>query len=115
MPNARSTAPTWTFGYAVLWGGLSVAMPFLVPEEYPSQPAMIGTSILGIATILFGLAVYRRKQWAAWSLVGFSIFDIATRIILGHSGALMPIILLLFSLNAAMSLRREAHSSAIPA
>jgi hypothetical protein len=107
----RSSAPTWTFGYAIFWGGLSAVMP--LTTAYPSPTVAITTSILGLLVIGLGYAVYRRSLLAAWILVAFSLFDVVSRIIHGHSGFIMPGLLFLFALNAAISLRKPMQVSTI--
>lgn len=90
MGGKRSSSPTWTFGYAIFWGGLSAAMPFAMLREYPSLASAILTSFLGLATIGLGYGVYRRSRVAAWILVGLALFDMLSRFVQGHSGYLMP-------------------------
>jgi hypothetical protein len=109
----RSSSPTWTFGYAMLWGGLSAVMPFAMLREYPSVQAAILTSVLGIAVVGLGYGVYRRSKLAAWILVVFALFDMLSRLVQGHSGYLMPGILFAFALTAAISMRRQTQISPI--
>jgi hypothetical protein len=109
METYHSSAPTWTFGYAILWGGFTSVLPLIVPEQYPTRAILILTSVLGLVMIALGVAIYRRRQWAAWTLVAFALFDIGTRAILRQSGFLMPIILLAFALTAAIQLRCDTR------
>ena len=104
--STRSSAPTWTFGYAILWGGFSVILPLL--QDYPSSWAAILTSLLGLMTIGVGYAAYRRKQWAAWVLVAFALVDIGAEEIVRASGYIMPGVLFAFALTSAIALRNEA-------
>jgi len=105
----RSSAPTWTFGYAIFWGGLSAVMPLMT--AYPSRTVAIATSVLGLVVIGLGYAVYRRSRLAAWILVGFSLFDVAYRIILRHSFDLPAGLLFAFALTAAISMRKPIQVS----
>ena len=110
--DGRSSAPTWTFVYAVFWGGYSAIMLFVMAERTcPSFAAAILTSLSGVIVIGLGFAVYRRSQIAAWLLVAFALSDLAARIVGGRSGLVMPIPLLAFSLLAAMYLRKQAKAS----
>ena len=82
-------------------------------REYPSRSSAIFTSILGLAVIALGFAVYRRSRLAAWILVGFSLLDVLSRILKGHNGYLMPGVLFVFALNAAIALRRPIQVSTL--
>jgi hypothetical protein len=86
-------------------------MPLTMLHEYPSPAAAIATSILGLAVIGLGFAVYRRSQLAAWILVAFALYDTAARILQGHTGFLMPGLLFAFALCAAISLRKQTQPS----
>ena len=104
-----SAAPTWTFGYAALWGGLTATLPLIWPQQYPSQAMRIGTMLEGLIIIGLGVMVYRRKRWAAWTLVAIALLEIGVRLVSHASGALMPFILFAFALVAVGQLRREAN------
>jgi hypothetical protein len=62
-----------------------------------------------LVVIALGFGVYRRKQVPAWILVGCAVFDVASRIFLGHGGFVMPGILFAFALIALLAMRREAQ------
>jgi hypothetical protein len=113
MGSKRSSSPTWTFGYAIFWGGLSAVMPFAMLREYPSLAAAILTSLLGLAVIGLGFGVYRRSRLAAWVLVVFALFDVLSRLVQRHSGYLMPGILFALALASAISMRRQTQISPI--
>lgn len=113
MEGKGSSSPKWTFGYAIFWGGLSAAMPFAMLHEYPSLASAILTSILGLAVIGLGYGVYRRSRAAAWILVGFALFDMLSRLVQGHTGFLMPGILLAFSLTSAISMHKQMQVAPI--
>jgi hypothetical protein len=78
-------------------------------REYPSLAAAIGTSILGLVVIGLGYGVYRRSPLAAWGLVFFALIDVASRILQGHSGYLIPGTLSVLALRAAISLRKPTQ------
>ena len=108
--DGRSSAPTWTFVYAVFWGGYNAVMPFVTTEQRPSLAAAILSSLSGVIVVGLGFAVYRRSQTAAWLLVAFALIDLAVRIV-GRPSLVMPFPLLAFALLAAMYLRKQAKAS----
>jgi|HubBroStandDraft_5_1064220.scaffolds.fasta_scaffold1625248_1 hypothetical protein len=59
-----------------------------------------------------GFAVLRGHRWAAWSLVAIALLDIVTRAMLGHSGYLMPGLLLAFALTAAIRIGEDRRRAA---
>ena len=105
--NKSSSAPKWTFGYSIFWGGLSAILPFIISNEFPSHKAAVVTMGFGVLTIVLGFLVYKRIRWAAWALVILALLDTAARAIQGHSGYLMPGLMLAFALTAAVKLGRE--------
>jgi hypothetical protein len=105
----RSSAPTWTLGFVVLWGCFTVFVASAAPEEYPSPAISVATAILGLVTIALGLAVYRRKSWAAWTLAGLAVLDIMARIRFSRSGYGLPGILLALALTSAFAIRKETQ------
>ena len=107
-----SAAPTWTFGYAALWGGLTAALPLISPQKYPLQAMRIGTLLEGLILIGLGVMVYRRNQWAAWTLMAIALLEIGLRFVSRANGALLPFILFAFALVAVGQLRREANRPA---
>ncbi len=102
-----SSAPSWTFGYAIFWGGFTAVVPFISLSEYRSVAIAVGTSLLGIVVIALGIAVCKRKRSAAGALVAFALFDAASRAFQGASRYLMPGLLLVCALTAAIKLGKE--------
>jgi uncharacterized membrane protein len=52
---------TSTFWYALVWGGFTLVIPWLMSTQYSSLPTMIGTSVFGAAIIAFGFQSRPRK------------------------------------------------------
>ena len=113
MATDRSSAPSWTFGYAVFWGAFTVVVALAAPEGYPSAAISIATAILGLVTVGLGVGVYRRRLLAAWALVGLALLDIAVSIRSHRSGYLMPGILLALAMASVSAIRKERQAPAI--
>jgi hypothetical protein len=86
----------------------------LTGTEYPTQIVAALTAVLGLFAIALGYFTYRRREWAAWVLVGFSIFDAVSRVWAGHTGYLIPILLFAFAFNAGFQLHKEKWAAVTP-
>ncbi len=112
MKGKSSSAIRWAVGYAILWGGGTMVVPVFHYAEYHSLGVALNTSLLGAIIIALGFGVYRRSELAAWALVMVAVFDIVVRILMHHSGLLMPLILLALALQAGIYLRRHPQAVA---
>ena len=98
---------TSTFWYALVWGGATLVMPYLVPAEYPSLPIMIGTAVDGVLVIALGFILRRQRPLAAYGLIVLALLDMIGRFYAHHSGYLMPLILLVLAFRSAIYLARH--------
>ena len=85
-------------------------IPVLNYAGYGSLGVAPLTSLLGAVIIALGFGVYRRSDLAAWALVMVAVFDIGVRILMHHSGLLMPLILLALALQATVYFRRHPQA-----
>ena len=106
LAYSKNSALKVLFWYPVLWGGLTAMMSLVIADEYSSVALAIVTGIVGMLTIATAFAVRRGKEWAIWVLLLVAVLDIVGRITNGHSGFLMPGLLVIFAAHAAIVMRR---------
>jgi len=98
---------TSTFWYALVWGGFTLVIPWLMSAQYSSLPTMIGTSVFGAAIIAFGFLLRRRSRASAYGLIALALLDMVTRFLMHQAGYLMPLVLLVLAFRAAIYLNKH--------
>lgn len=102
---------TGTFICAVIWGTMTMLIPLLEVRHERAEyvrgeiAAASPTMISGAIVVALGFGVFWKKPWAAWLLFGYALFDIISGAASHDSGYLIPLILLVFALFAAISLK----------
>jgi hypothetical protein len=103
----------WRFAFG--WGIVSLLIAVTQPlwgEKTPSGVEQaFGMWLAGLIVIVISLAVRRGSRIAAWGLVGYAVLDAVSRLASGIGGVLIPFVLFVLALPAALQLQRSGSKS----